>query len=424
MGAIDAMVTRASTVRQAEVSAGSHSLGGALPWKTIVPGTAAVAAQALSEARVSGHAVVPWGSGTAQAMGALPDRYDVSCSTAGMASVVEYEPADLVVSVGAGLTIGAVQSTLREHGQFLALDGVDRNATIGGVLATNRSGPSRLLYGTARDLVLGITVALPNGEVVKSGGRVVKNVVGYDLNKLHIGALGTLGVICEVTVKVHPLPRAEASVVGRFTSSEAANTVAHSLARSNLALRAVDVTTDLTDPPAAFTTSVGVWCSGWPASVERQVREVSTAFRSAFATSVDMLTGDDHTALRDRVEARRMLPCRVKIAVLPDKLGNAQLEVANALRDAAFPDGTWVARAGVGVAHIGVRTLDAPLLARLRQIAEAAGGTCVTEASPDSLRTPEQVWGRPRDDFRIMTRIRDEFDPSRTINPGRFVGAL
>ncbi|NCW79159.1 MAG: FAD-binding oxidoreductase, partial [Oxalobacteraceae bacterium] len=107
-----------------------------------------------------------------------------------MASIVEYEPADLVLTIGAGAMIADVQATLREHGQFLALDGVPAAATIGGIVATNRSGSSRLLYGTARDLVLGITAALPNGDVVRSGGRVVKNVVGYDLNKLHIGALG------------------------------------------------------------------------------------------------------------------------------------------------------------------------------------------------------------------------------------------
>lgn len=418
------MDTTVTSDRAAELSLHAPSLGGMRPTKTLRPTSAAEAAHALAEARASGHAVVPWGSGTAQGMGALPDRFDICCLTSGMASILEYQPADLVVSVGGGITIAEVQAALRKHGQFVAIDGVHLNATIGGILATNRSGPSRLLYGTARDLVLGMTVALPNGDVVKSGGRVVKNVVGYDLNKLHIGALGTLGVICEVTVKVHPLPRAESSVVGRFMSIEAANTVAHALARSNLALRAVDVTTDLADPPAAFTTSVAVWCSGWPASVARQVREVVGALGAASASSIDTLSGDDHAALRERVEARRARPHRVKISVLPDKLGEVQFDVARALREAGTADGTWVARAGVGVAHVGIATLDAALLSELRLIAETAGGTCITEASPDVLRTSEQSWGRRRDDFRIMLRIRDEFDPSRTLNPGRFVGGL
>jgi glycolate oxidase FAD binding subunit len=341
-----------------------------------------------------------------------------------MASIVEYEPADLVVTLGAGAMIAEVQATLREHGQFLALDGVPGRATIGGIVATNRSGSSRLLYGTARDLVLGITAALPNGDVVRSGGRVVKNVVGYDLNKLHIGALGTLGLICEVTMKVHPLPRAETSVVGRFTSLESASTAAHALARSNLSLRAVDVSTDLDDPPAGFMTVVGAWCSGWPSAVSRQSREVAASFRGAGAISVDTLLGDDHDAFRASMEKHRQRPNRVKLTVLPDRLGQLQLRVARVLRDAGVTNASAIALAGIGVMQVGLDGLDRPLLARLREVAEAASGTCVTEAAPDALRTPDLAWGRTRDDFRIMARIRDEFDPSRTINPGRFVGGL
>jgi glycolate oxidase FAD binding subunit len=341
-----------------------------------------------------------------------------------MASVKEYEPADLVISVGAGITIAAVQSILRKHGQFLALDGVNPDATVGGIVATNRSGPSRLLYGTARDLVLGITVALPNGDVVRSGGRVVKNVVGYDLNKLHVGALGTLGLICEVTMKIHPLPRAESSVVGRFTSPDGAFTVAHSLARSNLGLRAVDVTTDCADQVAPFATVVAAWCSGWPASVARQSREVATSFEAAGATSVETLSADNHIALREQVDNLRLRPARIKLAVLPDKLGYLQGAVAQALREARHIDATWVSRAGIGVAHLGLRHLDAHVLAKVRSIAEAMGGTCITELAPGELQTADHAWGRVRDDFRIMARIRDEFDPTRTINPGRFVGGL
>ena len=401
-----------------------YRLGGRIPLSAVTPTTPAEAAQALADAKGGGHSVVPWGSGTAQAMGGLPDSYHLVCATSGMSAILEYEPADLVVSVGAGTTISKLQSTLHSFGQFFAIDGVEANATIGGIVATNRSGPSRLLYGSARDLVLGITAALPNGDVVKSGGRVVKNVVGYDLNKLHIGAFGTLGLICEVTVKVHPLPRAEASVVGQFRSLDAANGVAHALARSNLSLRAVDVTTDHSNPPAAFTTSVTVWCSGWPAAVERQLREVTVAFTQASAVAVDELHGQDHVNLRAQLEALRVRPARIKFSVVPDKLHRLQVEVMQALRADGVADATWVARAGIGVAHLGLRDLDRPALTKLRGIAESHGGTCVTETASAELQTSEHAWGRVRDDYRIMKRIRDEFDPSRTINPGRFVGGL
>ncbi len=401
-----------------------YEIGGIIPSEVVAPASPAATAEVVSSARERGLAVVPWGNGTAQSGGALPTRYHVACLTSAMGSVIEYEPADLVITVGAGMPIGQVQATLAAAGQFLALDGVDARATVGGIVATNRSGPSRLLYGSARDLVLGITVALPNGDVVRSGGRVVKNVVGYDLNKLHVGGLGTLGVICEVTFKVHPSPRAEASVIGWFSSAETANVVALDLARSNLGLRAVDVTSDSDDASAEGVTTISAWCSGWPDAVARQCREVATIISAAGATTVHTMNGGDHDAARARVEALRVRGARLKVTALPSKLGQLQLEVARVTRVGDRPCATWVARAGIGIAHVGLSELDQALLAEIRSCADAAGGTCVIEAGADNLKTPDLAWGTTRADFRVMTRIRDEFDPNRTINPGRYVGGL
>ena len=147
----------------------------------------------------------------------MPRRLDLLLATTGLNRVVEYEPADLTVTVEAGMRFSDLQALLAEQGQFLALDpAAEPEATIGGLIATNASGPLRFAYGTARDLVIGTRVANPDGTLTRAGGRVVKNVAGYDLNKLYVGSLGTLAVIVELSFKLAPIPPALATVVGQF----------------------------------------------------------------------------------------------------------------------------------------------------------------------------------------------------------------
>src|SRR5919202_2526867 len=210
----------------------NFAVDGLTPRAVEGPESAEAVAALLRRAAGERQAVVPWGAGTKQGLGNVPRAYDLAFDLSALDQVLEYEPADLVVTAQAGVPLAALQRRWGEAGQFLALDPpYAEQATLGGTLAANASGPSRLLYGTARDLVLGMRVALPSGEVVKSGGKVVKNVVGYDLNKMHIGALGTLGLMVEVTLKVHPLPAAEATVYAEFDRLEAAGNVAGKLFR-------------------------------------------------------------------------------------------------------------------------------------------------------------------------------------------------
>ena len=220
----------------------AFALGDRAPRTVVRPETPQAVAETLRQASAAGQAVVPWGAGTKQGWGNAPRAYDLALDLSALDRILEYEPADLVVTVQAGTPLAALQRRLGEAGQFLALDPpFAASATLGGTLATNASGPSRLLYGTARDLVLGMQVATPAGDLVKSGGKVVKNVVGYDLNKMHIGGLGTLGVMTEVTFKVHPLPRAEATVGATFGALGPAHEVAGRLFRSVLYPRAVEL---------------------------------------------------------------------------------------------------------------------------------------------------------------------------------------
>src|SRR5438128_4710259 len=194
------------------------------------------AARGLRLCDLAQNPVVVWGGGTQMLLGTAPRRYDVAFSTEAMSRLLEYEPADLTCRVEAGMTIDHLQSALRAQGQRLPLDPPHPGrATVGGMLAGNTNGLGRARYGTVRDWVIGIAVAYPSGKVARAGGKVVKNVAGYDLMKLHIGALGTLGVVAEVNLKVQAIPESEATVLGHFETATPAVEAGIKLARSYLA---------------------------------------------------------------------------------------------------------------------------------------------------------------------------------------------
>src|SRR5712675_3093216 len=186
----------------------ADAVAGAQPKLVIEPGTESELAEVLRLSNEAGLAVIPRGGGTKLGWGNPPARADLILSTARLNEIIEHAWADLTVSVEAGCTIQRLQETLAKHGQRLALDALwPEHATIGGVLSTNDSGALRLRFGALRDLIIGATLALPDGTLASSGGKVVKNVAGYDLPKLVTGALGTLGIITRAIFRLHPLPR-------------------------------------------------------------------------------------------------------------------------------------------------------------------------------------------------------------------------
>ncbi len=184
-------------------------IDGLAPGRIIAPRTEEEVAAALAEARSASQAVIPTGGGTLLHVGEPPSRYDLGLATGELTGIVEYNPADLTMVVRSGTTLAELDAELARRGQFLPLDPpLPERATVGGSLAANASGPWRSAYGSARDMVIGMRMALPGGEIARSGGRVVKNVAGYDLAKLFIGSYGTLGVIVEAAFKLFPRPPA------------------------------------------------------------------------------------------------------------------------------------------------------------------------------------------------------------------------
>jgi glycolate oxidase FAD binding subunit len=261
----------------------AYGVDGMTPSVVVKPSTQAEVAAALGAANAAGAAVVPFGGGTQQSMGMPPQRYDVALDLRRLEAVVEYESADLTVTVEAGMRLSTLQGLLGEKVQWLPLDPpVSDEATIGGVLATNASGPARLSRGTARDLVIGMTMVTAAGELVKSGGRVVKNVAGYDLAKLHIGGQGTTGVIVQVSFKLSPLP-VRTAIVAATGDLEALMELSGGVEEARLALQGAVLTCE----PSGALWTLALRFAGGDAAVERSLLETR-----ALATEKGLIVED------------------------------------------------------------------------------------------------------------------------------------
>ncbi|HEY3062548.1 MAG TPA: FAD-binding oxidoreductase [Chloroflexota bacterium] len=404
--------------------ASSVSIDGVTASESAQPSTAEELAEALHAADTAGKAVAPIGGGTHLALGMPPERVDLALHTGKLQRVVEYEPADLTVTVEAGIRFADLQAQLAEQGQFLALDpSVDEASTIGGVLATNASGPLRFAYGTARDLVIGTRVANPDGTLTRSGGRVVKNVAGYDLNKLYIGSLGTLGITVEVSFKLAPIPPASATVVGAFASLDDMRGLAAAVVHSPLAPHAIE----LLAPGAAAAAGIGhnavlvLRVGGYEAAVERQVRDLSALIAQHGGSMVETAptVWDDLATLR-----RGQQPLLVKAAV-PIAQSVAVVDLLQ--RELASLEPIVWAHAGNGVAYASCKAPSfASALTSLRRQVSALGdnASLVIHSCPTPLKGDVDVWGEPSASIALMRAIKAKLDPKRTLNPGRYLGGI
>jgi glycolate oxidase FAD binding subunit len=348
------------------------------------PATAEDLARKLHEAAASKLAVIPVGGGRASGMGDPPDRADILLHTTRLDRVIEHSQSDMVVSVEAGITLEALQAELAKAGQFLPLDPFHSPGhTIGGLLATGWTGPLRLRFGSPRDFLIGIRVALPDGTLATGGGRVVKNVSGYDMMKLHFGALGSLGVIVAASFKVFPKPLHDVTVSNDGGWESAENALSTPLAPS-----AVEVSSD---------GRVLARYLGTPAAVDRVVSSLEW-------DEAEESVWEQHARSGPETWARIALPrseLRKIVEMLP-------------VHD------RWWASPGVGTAHWAIRS-SAQAVGDIRAKVEAAGGTLVMLAAPEDFMREVGAWGTPPATLEIMQRIKKAFDPEGTLNPGRYV---
>jgi glycolate oxidase FAD binding subunit len=353
------------------------------------PATAEELARRLHEAAESGSAVVPVGGGRASSMGGSLLRCDMELHTTSLDRVLEHSQADMVVSVEAGITLEALQAELGKAGQFLPLDPFNSPGhTIGGLLATGWSGPLRQRFGTARDFLIGIRVALPDGHLASAGGRVVKNVSGYDLMKLHFGAMGSLGVIVAASFKVYPQPLHDVTVETLNSSMEDAWAASTRALDLPLAPAALELFSDGRVLARFF---------GSPDAVKRMVAELGWK-------TVDASVWAEH--------ARRGPESWARIATPP----HALRQILSALPANA----EWWASPGAGIAHwsFGDGSDD---VRNARAAAEAAQGSLVLMAAPPEVAGRLGAWGTPPPTIEVMQRIKRAFDPAGILNPGRFV---
>ena len=393
-----------------------------------------------------GAAIIPWGGGTAMGMGNRPARADVILVLDRLNRIVDFDAANLNVTVEAGMRFADLQAELAMQREFLPLDPpAEGKATVGGILATNSSGPCRLLYGPARDWVLGMRVILPNGDRIRCGGKVIKNVSGYDMNKLFIGSLGTLGIITEASFKLLPRPAVRGSVAAVFAElGQAAGVVAKVLDSvllpEAMELLGADAVALLGPTLGLDATGYGLAVSfaGSHETVERQVRDFTKLFREAQARATATLS-DERTAPASKVlrNVFDLLPgppperITCKIGVLISRTTDL-LAAAEALGRRHKLRAAVTAHAGSGVVRacylLGPEAPPVEVLAsgleELRGEAEKAEGRLVLQAAPAALKAHLDAWGKPGGAFDVMQRLKAEFDPRALCNPGRFLGGI
>src|SRR3954451_14575320 len=260
-----------------------ESVDGIVPKLVARPGSTAEGADVMRSAAALGLTVVPRGRGTKLTWGRPPERVDLVVDLSRMAAVQDHAAGDLIVDVQAGTPLTAVQDAVAGARQRLALDDPLGGATVGGALATNLSGPRRVRFGTARDLLIGVTLVRADGVVAKAGGRVVKNVAGYDLGKLVIGPLGTLAVVTGAVFRLHPLPAARRLVTAPFAGPEEAQRLVQQVVHAQVVPAAVEI-----DWPAEGPGEIGVLIEGTEAGVEGRTATTAGLLGSAAVVREDL----------------------------------------------------------------------------------------------------------------------------------------
>jgi glycolate oxidase FAD binding subunit len=376
------------------------------------PETVEELAEELRRSALHERTIVLEGGGSKRAMGGPVGGDDV-ISTVGLRRVLEYEPHDLTISVEAGLAWRELTELLARNRQMAPLDPpFAETATVGGVIAANTSGPRRRLYGTARDMVIGMRFAMVDGKVVETGGMVVKNVAGLDMAKLMVGSFGTLAAIGSVNFKVQPMAEAERSFVLAFGTAAEALAARHALLVSALQPSAVD----LLNPAAGATVGNAAWllavrAGGNAASVERYEREFA---KSGSAVAFE---GAGHERLWRHIEE-----------FTPVWLGKepqgAVIRVSCTLKEVgavmeSFP-GPAIARAGSGVCYGYFASGDEAVGWQ----AKAPAPPSVIEYSPVEWKRTAELWPRPGGDLEIMRRVKKLFDPGNGLNRGRLYGRI
>lgn len=432
----------------AAATTAAYTLGGLRPRLVVQPATVTEAAAVVALAGRERLALVPWGQGTQMHLGQNPERYDMALSLTRLTRILDYDHANLTLTAESGLPLEAVYACTVPQRQFLPLGHPGTAASLGGLLVTNTSGVKRLRYGSVRDLVLGVRVALPDGAVAHFGGRVVKNVAGYDMNKLFIGSLGVFGVIVEVTYRLATLPEEDRLLAVTFPSLTQAMAAVHTIRASSilpsaLLLAHADVAMAWSSrlPVAAQSSQVVLLlnCDGLSAAVERQMREARVACERAGGVAAGVLIGEAVHAVWVSQETwcHTAVPAvppllQIRLGVLPGCLQVLLEQLAQTPAFCSQPI-AWLADASQGQIWARIPLPLAPVetcipavqhwLGTLREGLRTQQGYVVIESAPMALRPHLDCWGTPGG-ASLLALYKQHFDPHAVLNPGRYVTGL
>jgi glycolate oxidase FAD binding subunit len=386
---------------------------GVEPDFVVEPGSVEEISDVMKLAASEDLAVAPRGSGTKTHIGDPPRRLDLIVSTARMNEVLEHTPGDQIVRLEAGVKLEDLQEHVSGSDQMLAIDPPESGATVGGIVAANSSGPRRYRYGTIRDLIIGITVVLHDGTVAKAGGKVVKNVAGYDLSKLFTGSLGTLGIIATANFRLHPRPEASRTVAVEVAGPQQAQAAAQAIVHSQIEATAVEL------HYGGDEKRLKVLLESIPGGIDAKT-ETAFFLLKQFG-EVRTLSDEeaDHPGhLTPEVVLKIGAPPVDLAAVLESVLGAAER------KGLAHPRITG--HAGTGVTLVGFSGENeagaAGFVEEMREIWVRRGGSVTLQRAPLTLKQRVSTWDNGGDYLGLVRRVKEKFDPRGAMNPGRFLG--
>lgn len=376
--------------------------------------------------------VIPAGAGTWLEMGNPPTRLDLVVSTAKLNRLLEYEPADLTATLEAGVPLAAFNRIAAQERQFIPLDPFGKElATIGAVVATASSGLLKCAYGTPRDWLVGITVVHANGQITRAGGKVVKNVAGYDLCKLYTGSFGTLAVIAETSFKLRALPSCEKTIVFYSHHADSLCSLVARITDSDIQPAVIELISPNSEAALPINTKHFALALGFLNEAETVDSQVKEAARLASDFKHALLSEADADALWKAYHESETSPHTefvIRLSVLPNELKALIADINRTL-----PQAHWRAHAANGVLRLHgdalwldrLKTRERPRkLAEMRRLIQSRGGQMVILRAPDEIKSQLDVWGEAGPTASLMRALKEKFDPHALLNPGRFVAGI
>jgi len=419
----------------------TYSVEGKKPIIVVFPKTVDEFSEIMKVASRESLGIIPWGGGTKIGLGREPQRVDVVLCTKTLNQVVEHEASDLVAVTQCGIALKDFQSVLGEKNQFLALDPphFENGATVGGIISTNDSGPRRLRYGTIRELLIGVKIVRSDGAIVKGGAKVVKNVAGYDLPKLYVGSLGTLGIIIEATFRLYPIPELSQTYIVSFSNLSELRESILSILNSSLVPTCLEVLNPSLKVKLSDGLNLNLKRGDYALAI--RIESVERAVRDQISRVKDIcgergfegivIEGSSEKALWEGIREfpwksseNNNTVCKVSVVIgdVTKVLGFLEeLSKSLGLRILAS------ARAGNGILIVSMDGEISPLVEAtksLRNLIDSLSGNLIIQDAPSAIKSQAGVWGEIGASLRVMKKLKSHFDPKGILNPGRFVGGI